>query len=46
LRFSTPLEAIEDRIDVETAEESYAEAGKDVTLDQLREELRLPRAPR
>lgn len=40
------MEAIEDRIDVEAAEESYAEAGNDVTLDQLREELRLPRAAR
>ena len=40
------LEAIEDRIDVAAAEESYAETGKDVTLDQLREELRLPRAAR
>jgi prevent-host-death family protein len=40
------IEAIEDHIDLEAAEESYAEAGEDVTLDQLREELRLPRAAR
>lgn len=38
------LETIEDRIDVEAAEASYAEAGTDVTLDQLREELRMPKA--
>ena len=38
------FEALEDRIDIEAAEESYAEAGADVTLDQLREELHLPRA--
>lgn len=38
------LEAAEDRIDIEAAEESYAEAGEDITLDQMREELRLPRA--
>jgi prevent-host-death family protein len=37
------LDAIEGRIDLE---DSYAEAGEDVTLDQLREELRPPRAAR
>jgi prevent-host-death family protein len=36
------LEAAEDRIDIEAAEESYAEAGEDITLDQMREELHLP----
>jgi antitoxin Phd len=38
------IEALEDRIDIDAAEESYAEAGEDLTLDQLREELQLPRA--
>jgi len=38
------LEMVEDRIDVAAADESYAEAGEDVTLDQMREELRLPKA--
>ncbi len=37
------IEAVEDRIDVEAAEESYAETGQDVTLDQIRDELHLPR---
>ena len=40
------IEAIEDRIDVEAAEESYAETGQDVTLDQMRDELHLPRTAR
>lgn len=37
------IEALEDRIDVEAAEESYAEVGENITLDQMRDELRLPR---
>ena len=37
------IEAIEDRVDVEAAEESYAEVGENITLDQMRDELRLPR---
>ena len=37
------IEALEDRIDIEAAEESYAEVGENITLDQMRDELRLPR---
>lgn len=40
------IEAAEDRIDLEAAEESYAETGQNITLDQMREELRLPKAAR
>jgi prevent-host-death family protein len=35
------IERLEDQIDIQAAEESYAEAGQDKTLAQLREELRL-----
>jgi len=37
------IEALEDRTDVEAAEESYAEVGENITLDQMRNELRPPR---
>jgi prevent-host-death family protein len=40
------IEALEDRIDIEAAEESYAEAGENITLDKLREELHLPKTAR
>jgi hypothetical protein len=38
------IEAMEDRLDLEAAEESYAEVGEDITLSRLREELDPPKS--